>query len=110
MNWISVKDKLPADTQEILTYYYHAPFDTHEIEIMTYFKRGTLMDTIVTRGHDDWRKNLLDTLFNKENEVKAPEDGFYMYENLTDEISSYRKHADIITHWMPLPKPPKGVE
>ena len=52
------------------------------------------------------RRNLLDALFNPNNEMKASQDGFYIYDSAGSEEARFRKHADVITHWQPLPEPP----
>ncbi|MGS0745572.1 DUF551 domain-containing protein [Syntrophomonas erecta subsp. sporosyntropha] len=35
----------------------------------------------------------------------VPTEGFYIYDS-TNKKNPYRKHANIITHWQPLPEPP----
>lgn len=99
-NWISV-ESLPESGQEVLVYYFDKGFDIHQICIVTYFKKGDVMNIAIPNKYDIPEKNLLDALFNKNNEIKAPEDGFYIKENV-----GFRKHANIITHWQPLPEPP----
>lgn len=102
--WISIKDRLPESGQEVLVYWYDEPFEVHQMYILTYFKKGCVIDTFINRAEKSPEKRLLDTLFNPENEIKAPEDGFYIYDG------DWRKHAYIITHWMPLPGFPKKEE
>ncbi len=106
MNWISVKESLPESGQEVLVYYFDKGFDIHQICIVTYFKKGDVMDTAIPNKHDIPEKNLLDALFNKDNEIKAPEEGFYIYDYTDKHNIGFRKHADLITHWQPLPEPP----
>ena len=52
-------------------------------------------------------EKILSWLFDKSNEVIAQEDGFYFCEYDENGDTVYRKHDDCITHWMPLPEPPK---
>ena len=113
--WINVKDNLPQSGQEVLIYYFDKGYDIHQIYIVTYFKKDAIMDTVINNAYDTPEEKLLDVLFNKENEIKAPEDGFYIYDSAEDrfyiydsvnEKSRYRKHANVITHWQPLPEPP----
>ncbi|MGS0745583.1 DUF551 domain-containing protein [Syntrophomonas erecta subsp. sporosyntropha] len=105
--WIEVKKELPVNGQEVLIYYFDRDFGIHQMSIVTYFKRGAVMDTAIPNKYDMPEKNLLDALFNPENEIKAPQDGFYIYDSAGSEESGFRKHADIITHWLPLPEPPE---
>jgi hypothetical protein len=99
--WIGVKDRLPESGQEVLVYWYDKPYEVHQIHMLSYFKKGDVIDNIIDYREKSPQKRLLDTLFNPNNEIKAPEDGFYIYDG------NWRKHADIITHWMPLPEFPE---
>lgn len=99
-NWISVKEKLPESGQEVIVYYHDEPAEVHQVYLATYFKKGGLIDSLVDYSEKTWEKRLLNTLFNPKHQLKAPEDAFYIYDD------GWRKHADVITHWMPLPGPP----
>lgn len=104
--WIDVKDRVPESGQEVLIYYFDSGFDIHQMSIVTYFKRDAVMDTAIPNKYDMPEKNLLDALFNPNNEMKASQDGFYIYDSAGSEEARFRKHADVITHWQPLPEPP----
>lgn len=106
--WISVKERLPENGQEVLTYYFDESYDIHQISILDYFRAGAVMDELVDYSIESPEKRILDVLFNPNRQVKAPEDGFYV--NDEAEETHWRKHADIITHWQPLPTPPVGVK
>ena len=101
--WIKIKDELPESKQEVLVYWCDEPFgNIHQIHLLTYFKKG---DDIGWEFKDEIANpeaRLLDAISNRNNRILAEEDGFYICEGET-----HRRHADIITHWMPLPKPPK---
>ena len=107
--WISVKDNLPKSGQEVLTCYYDGVSERHEINILTYFKAGDIMYSAIDRQTDP-KKHLktwlANTLFNPDFQIKAGEDGFYLYEWNEAGDTCCRKHADIITHWQALPEPP----
>ncbi len=102
--WVNIKEKLPESGQEVLVYWWDKGAKIHQIYTATYFKENDVMDTVIPDKYDMPEKNLLDALFNPKNEIRAPEDGFYIYDN------GFRKHAEVITHWQPLPKPPKESE
>lgn len=104
--WIDIKEKLPESGQEVLIYYYDKGYEIHQISIVTYFKKGDIMDTVVPNKYSMLERNLLDALVNPENVIRAPQDGFYIYDSAGNEKSHFRKHADVITHWQPLPEPP----
>ncbi len=103
--WISVKEKLPEGKQDVLVYWYEKPFDIHQVELLTYFKKDDPMDWETCTEYDTLEKNLLETIASSRRIIRAPEDGFYIYE-AEGEADGYRRHADIITHWQPLPEPP----
>ncbi|SHI44426.1 DUF551 domain-containing protein [Parasporobacterium paucivorans] len=105
--WISVKERLPEDEQSILTCYYDECLEDFQVGLLAYYKAGTVIDNRVDRhpGHSK-SERVFNTLFNKEYEIIAPEDGFYIGEWDIDGDSVYRKHKDCITHWMPLPEGP----
>lgn len=100
--WIKINDRLPESKQEVLVYWCDKPFgNLDQIHLLTYFKKG---DEISWNFNDEITNpeiRLLSGLFS-ENKILAEEDGFYICEGET-----HRRHADIITHWMPLPNPPK---
>jgi hypothetical protein len=101
MNWIKVEDKLPESGQEVLTYYFDKPFELDQINLLTYFKKGAVTDSAPLHPDiDNPEERLLDAIFGGR-KIKAKEDGFYLCED------GWRKHADVITHWMPLPEVPK---
>jgi len=104
--WINVKEKLPKSRQEVLA---SIGPEEYDIEILTYFKKGDVQDFSFSKDIKNPLLKLKDALFNPQNEIIVPEDGFYIYDNVTGE-AAWRKHADIITHWMPLPKPPQQRE
>jgi len=104
-SWISVKDDLPESGEEVLTYYFDEGYDIHQIGILDYFRKDVVFATAIDCSIDSPELRLLDSLFNPANQIKAPEDGFYIYDEA--EATHWRKHAGIITHWMPLPNPPE---
>ena len=109
--WISVKNKLPESGQDILTYYYDDAAERDQIDILTYFKKDAVMYVKIDRDVEKTKEQrVLSTLFNKNLEVKAVEDGFYIYEWNEVGDTVCRKHADVITHWQPLPDPPKNEQ
>lgn len=106
--WISVKERLPESGEAVLTYYFDEGYDIHQIGIHDYFRKDAVMDESVDFSIASPEERLLDTLFNSNRQIKAPEDGFYIYEGAREK--PWRKHADIITHWQPLPTPPSTRE
>ena len=107
-NWIKVTDRLPEDEAEVLTCYWDQSAERWDIGILTYYKKGTEMDRRVDRDpNHSYTQKLLNTPFNAEYAIIAPEDGFYISEWGEDGDSAYRKHSDCITHWMPTPKGPE---
>ena len=109
--WIRVADRLPQNAEEVLACYYDESLEDYQIILLTYYKRGAVIDTRMDRdpNHTDGEK-LLNVLFNPAYRIVAPADGFYISEWGYNGDSSYRKHKDCITHWRNLPAPPHGRE
>ena len=108
MNWISVKERLPENEQKVLTCYYDTSLEEYQISLLEYYKKGTVMSYKTDRDFTkSARERLFNMLYNKEFEIVAQEDGFYICEFDENGDTVYRKHADCITHWMPLPEPPQ---
>jgi hypothetical protein len=106
--WISVHDELPESGQRVLTYYYDNSFELHQIDLLEYHEKGSVMGTKSDRDPNHTTKErLFNTLFNNDYDIVAPEDGFYISEYDENGDVCYRKHKDCITHWQLLPQPPK---
>jgi hypothetical protein len=99
--WISVQDKQPKSGEDVLVYWWDEPYEIHQIHLLTYWRKGDVMD----ESYEELKKLAEVGLTSGEEEwLLAPEDGFYIYEG--NKERPWRKHADLITHWMPLPNPP----
>jgi hypothetical protein len=92
--WIPCKERFPENKQEVLTYYYDKDWDIHQIDTLTYYHKGEILDN---------------DILNPQKMLIAPRDGFYIIESGSNGNPRYRLHADIITHWMPMPEPPEEV-
>ena len=92
--WIKVEDRLPESGQEILTYYYDVVSERDQIDLLTYFKKDDTMYTKIDRDPDKTKiQRIISTVFNKDLEVKAPEDGFYIYERIVTGKQIGRAHV-----------------
>ena len=81
-NWIEVKDRLPKDNERVLVWFKPGNYKT----------KKDLMINIATFSKGD----------------------FYIYiqyrDNTTSDIIAVPYNIDHVTHWMPLPEPPKEEE
>ncbi|MDR1630061.1 MAG: hypothetical protein LBS36_07615 [Oscillospiraceae bacterium] len=80
--------------------------DDQDVDLVTYYRKGApLSDEGPSRG-DTGTGRLLDAIFQPPMRY-AEADGFYLYDTAPDGYNKWRRHADIITHWQPVPAPPK---
>ena len=107
--WISVKDRLPEPETEVMILAEHKTYS---------FKGAVKMRHIVTTGmYEDGSKNTEDSEwhwetdgFEYDEEVDAyiiPE-GWWEYKHYNGDDEYNHPVDDKVTHWMPLPQPPKG--
>lgn len=115
MNWTPVSEWCPASGQEVLAYFNDTPYDIDQYCMVTYFRKGDILHgempynerVALSKTINNPVNRLLTAMF-ADRERPAPEDGFYIYDVGPDGYGEWRRHADIITHWMPLTAPGKG--
>lgn len=98
--WVRVEDARPRSGEDVLVYYWDEGYDIHQIEMLCYWRKGDVLNQ-----EDDIFSPLRGEKFEP---VLAPADGFYVYEG--DGDAPFRKYADVITHWQPLPQPPSNLK
>lgn len=110
--WIPITEGPPESGQRILVYWYVESLDLHQIELLTYYKKGDILENEAPPLKGGTTLNFLkDFLYGTRGHKECEEDGFYIYDCIDKTLlNSWRKHADCITHWMPLPKPPLKTE
>ncbi|MCM1364943.1 MAG: DUF551 domain-containing protein [Faecalibacterium sp.] len=101
MNWISVKDRLPKPEEEVL--------------VLAKSQRGyktitTAMYEEGTMKVDDsaWNWEDIDFDYDEENDDYIIPCGWWEYRHYGDALNY--AVDDEVTHWMPLPEPPKGAQ
>lgn len=107
IRWISVKDRLPENEKAVLAY---AETRKESGEI-----RGHVVKAFYTNGkyHTEdsvfeWDTDYLcDRLrYDPENDQYYVPEGWWESVRYSDEFSAI---DDFVTHWMPMPEPPKGA-
>lgn len=93
--WIDINYDKPKNGQEVLVYWHEEDYETEQVHILTYFEKSAVIEDSAVEV----------ILTGKGTKVVAQEDGFYLCEN-----GKWRKHADLITHWQPLPGAPRSPE
>lgn len=80
--WISVKDRMPDDRQKVLAFLNHKPYKVTTTRLCRYAKRLEDVDEFDLGG--------------------------YLHGGFYDSDSEYGYFEVLdVTHWMPLPEPPK---
>lgn len=97
--WISVKDRLPKPEEEVL--------------ILAKSQRGyntitTAMyeDGTITEDNSSWGWEDIDFDYDEENDACIIPCGWWEYRHYGESLNY--AIDDEVTHWMPLPEPPKG--
>ena len=100
-NWISVKDRLPDAEQEVLILTENGVITTAMYE-----------DGTVSTEDSCWNWYDVDFDYDEENDKYLICEGWWEYRhyNQDDVYNNCVDDDDKVTHWMPLPEPPKEVE
>lgn len=93
--WIDIKYEQPENGQDVLVYWYEKDYEVEQVHILTYFKK----DTVIEEPY------LAAALKGEGFVTIANKDGFFICEN-----GKWRYHADLVTHWQPLPKHPFKID
>ena len=100
--WISVKDRLPKPEKEVLVVVEHIGY---RIVTSAIYEDGTIIleDSKCCWDDIDFIYGI-DSIYDEDNDVYLVPEGWWEYSHYGEYVS----HIDgIITHWMPLPEPPK---
>ena len=96
-NWISVKDRPPAPEEEV--------FIQTENGIMT---TAMYEDGTISTDDSIWNWYDLDFDYDEKNDKYLVPEGWWECRHYNpDDVYNFAVD-DVVTHWMPLPEPPKG--
>ena len=103
--WISVKDRLPANEKDVLVSVKRKAYCEPEKYIRSVVK------AFYTDGNHNtedsgytWRTDDIDMEYDEENDVFKIPEGWWECVDYGEEFAAV---SDFVTHWMPLPEPPE---
>ena len=104
--WISVEDRLPENEQDVIICAKRRHYSNQNRFIRIVAK------AFYTDGKHDtehtayaWNNDYIDMEYDEENDAYLIPEGWWESIEYGEEFSAV---SDFVTHWMPLPQPPKG--
>lgn len=97
--WISVKDRLPEPETEV---FIRALCNGHEVLTTAMFEDGT-----IPIDDSEWNWYDLDFDYDEERDIYLVPEGWWEYRHYNPDDVYNNVVDDEVTHWMPLPEPPK---
>lgn len=109
--WIPVTERLPYSGEPVLVYWYEPDYEVHQTHICEYYRKGDVVEDEVDPMGDTPDERLLDVVLGGRGNKIIEQNGFYVFDCVDGTgMCKWRRHSDCITHWMPLPEPPKEGE
>ena len=100
--WISVKDRLPEPETEVLIL---ADRRGYKVITTAMYEDGSISDE-----DSEWNWYDIDFNYDEENDKYLIPEGWWEYRHYNPDDVYDNAVDDKVTHWMPLPKPPKEKE
>ena len=98
--WISVKDRLPEVETEVLILARHG-----NRNVIT---TGMYEDGQMNTEDSDWWWETEGFEYDEELDVHIIPEGWWEYKHYIDDETHNYAIDGVVTHWMPLPQPPRG--
>ena len=104
--WISVEDRLPENEQDVIICakrrHYSNPNRFIRIVAKAFYTDGKHNTEHTAYA---WNNDCIDMEYDEENDAYLIPDGWWESVEYGEEFSAV---SDFVTHWMPMPQPPKG--
>ncbi len=97
MDWISVEDRMPIVEEPVLI------LTVKGTIAIAIYEDGTLLEC-----DSSWHWEELSGKYDEEYECYVVDEGWWEHTKFNDDEEMNHAVDEEVTHWMPLPEPPKG--
>ena len=105
--WISVEDRLPEPEKEVLILTIRRYMCYGEVREISTITTAMYEDGTMSTEDSFWNWYDIDFIYDEENDVQYIPEGWWEFRHYNPDDVYNNAVDDKVTHWMPLPEPPK---